>query len=180
MDNNYPSEKRDFNDNAAPQPQLFTTSQNQLYMNNNQNQENIYSKPIYPAKIQPNSNINQNQVNAYSKPICQPEGAQISQQYQQQNAIIVNQPRPIQGAVIIRNINFGTRPISTICPFCGACVTSVVEKSFNFCSCLLCLYTGALIYACIKAIIGKELFCYDAVHRCPNCGAILGNYKDLC
>ena len=49
-------------------------------MNNNQNQENIYSKPIYPAKIQPNSNINQNQVNAYSKPICQPEGAKISQQ----------------------------------------------------------------------------------------------------
>ena len=104
MDNNYPSEKRDFNDNAAPQPQLFTPSQNQLYMNNNQNQENIYSKPIYPAKIQPNSNINQNQVNAYSKPICQPEGAQISQQYQQQNAIIVNQPRPIQGAVIIISV----------------------------------------------------------------------------
>ena len=63
MDNNYPSEKRDFNENAAPQPQLFTPSQNQLYMNNNQNQENIYSKP----------NINQNQVNPYSKPICQPE-----------------------------------------------------------------------------------------------------------
>ena len=149
-------------------------------MNNNQSQENIYSKPIYPAKIQPNSNINQNQVNAYSKPICQPDGAQISQQYQQKNGIIVNQLRPIQGAVIIRNINFGTRPISTVFPFCGACITSVVEKSFNFCSCLLCLYIGVVIYACIKAIIGKELFCYDAVHRCPNCGAILGNYKDLC
>ena len=141
MATNYPSDKREFQTEKPTYPQ-------QPYMNNNQNNINVYS--------------NQN----------------IQRMNNQPNQIIVNQP--VQPAIIVTNANIGTSPIATTCVCCGHQITTVVETSLNICSCLLCCYTGLFLYLLIKLCLGKDLCCCDAIHRCPNCGAILGTYKDSC
>ena len=70
----------------------------------------------------------------------------------------------------------GLSPVSTTCPFCRTTVTTTVEESFNCCACLLCCYTGILIYVCIQLCNDKSILCCDATHRCPNCGAVIGQY----
>ena len=93
-------------------------------------------------------------------------------QYAVQPAIVVNQVSP----VIVRMPKLGLSPVSTTCPFCRTTVTTTVEQSFNCCACLLCCYTGFLVYACIQLCNDKSILCCDATHRCPLCGGIIGQY----
>ena len=135
----YPSEKRDMN-NQGQAPPTFPQQQCIQYQPN-----------VYP--------------NQYGQPIQQ-------QPTYMQPAIIVNQPSP----VVVNLSNIGLDPISTICPYCRNPITTTVEKSWNCCSCLLCCYTGLLIYACIQLCNNKSLLCCDATHKCPNCGCTVANY----
>ena len=89
-----------------------------------------------------------------------------------QPAIVVNQVSP----VVVNMPKLGLSPIATTCPFCRTTVTTTVEESFNCCACLLCCYTGILIYVCIQLCNDKSILCCDATHRCPNCGAVIGQY----
>ena len=112
----------------------------------------------------PNQNNYPQQPIPYSQPIIQ--GTAYP------NAVIVNQPVIISGT----NQFFSSSPISTTCQFCKASVTTSVEKSFNILACLLCLFTGFLIFACIQCCSGKDILCCDATHKCPNCGNMVGRY----
>ena len=94
----------------------------------------------------------------------------------QPNTILVNQP--VQPVIIVTIANIGTSPIATTCVCCGHQITTVVETSLNICSCLLFCYTRFFLYFFIKVCMGKDIFCCDAIHRCPHCQAIIGTYKD--
>ena len=118
-------------------------------------------------KLEINNLQNQNPSN-YGNPINQ-------QPYPVQNTLpTLNQFQPLY--VNIVNTQFGTKPVSINCQFCKAPVTTLVNKSFNICSCLLCWFTSFLLWACCQIVRKKELNCCDAKHTCPNCGQILGYY----
>ena len=89
--------------------------------------------------------------------------------------VVINQTQPQILRVI--SLQFGTHPIAITCQFCRSPITTVVEKSFNCCSCLLCYFTSLIFWIIIQAVRGKEINCWNAVHSCPNCGQILGKYS---
>ena len=134
------------------------------------NEKRIYNQDQAPVQqYYPQQPGIQNQPlvynNQYGQPI-QPQGVYM------QPAIIVNQASPI----VTNNSNAGLSPYTTVCPFCRSQITTSVETSWNCCACLLCCYTGFLIYACIQLCNNKSLLCCDATHRCPNCGSIISHY----
>ena len=90
-------------------------------------------------------------------------------------AIVVNQNSP--SVIVVPNIVWGTVPVSITCPFCRQPITTVVEKSFNCATCCLCWCTGLLLFICIQSCSGKEIGCCDAVHKCPFCSNIVGQYS---
>ena len=109
------------------------------------------------------------------------QGQQAAYQYGQpvqsvvvQPAVVVNQESPV--VVVVNMPKLGLSPITTACPFCRAEITTVVEESFSYGACLLCCYTGFLIYVCIQLCNNKSILCCDATHRCPLCGGIIGQY----
>ena len=89
--------------------------------------------------------------------------------------IVVNQNSP--SVIVVPNIVWGTVPVSITCPFCRQPITTVVEKSFNCATCCLCWCTGLLLFICIQSCSGKEIGCCDAVHKCPFCSNIVGQYS---
>ena len=93
----------------------------------------------------------------------------------QGSGIVVNQGT----SAIVVNPGFvlGTVPVSILCPFCKRPITTIVEKNFNCGTCLLCWCTGLLLFICIQSCSGKEIGCCDAVHKCPNCGNVVGEYS---
>ena len=117
---------------------------------------------------QPNNVMNNN----YGQPIRQnmPNYINPSQ------PIMYNQVQPQPQIVNMVNTQFGTQPVSLTCQFCQTPVTTVVEKSFSICSCLLCWCTGFVFWVCVQCCRKKEINCCDAKHKCPNCGQYLGSY----
>ena len=104
-------------------------------------------------------------------------GQPVMIQPMQGGAIVVNQATPT--VIISRPLNLGTSPVSTTCPFCRNFVATVVEQSFNCGTCCLCWCTGFCFFALFQLCRGKDICCYDAVHKCPRCGKIIGTY-DSC
>ena len=92
-----------------------------------------------------------------------------------QQPVVTNQVQP--QVVNVINYNFGTTPIMMNCQFCKSPINTTVEKQWNCCTCCLCWMTGLVFFICVQSCRGKELCCYDAVHKCPNCGQILGYYN---
>ena len=84
-------------------------------------------------------------------------------------AVVVNQSTP----AVIRTYEFG----SSQTLFCRCAVTTNTECEFNCGSCCLCLLTGCLCFMCIQLCRGKSICCNDTIHKCPNCGHILGRYS---
>ena len=146
-------------DKSAEQP-IKPPQSLTLYSKNNNNYGNPINQQSYPTQNPP--------FPAQNTPYtCQP--------YPIQNSIpVINQVQP--PVVNVVNTQFGTKPVSITCQFCKAPITSVVNKSCNFCNFLLCCCTTLICWICIQACRGKELNCCDAQHTCPNCGKILGNY----
>ena len=91
-----------------------------------------------------------------------------------QPQIVVNQVAPTVAVVtpIVKST-----PYLTVCPFCNNQVMTTSIKTFNCCTCLLCWCTGLVCFCIIQACRGKDITCYDAEHKCPNCGRTLGMYN---
>ena len=133
----------------------------------------------YPSEKRGMSNTPQQQVNVYQNQPAfngqQQYGAPIMVSSYTQRTVVVNQAIP--SVVIAQNPVFGTLPVSIICPFCRQPITTIVEKSFNCATCLLCWCTGLLLFICIQMCSNKEIGCCDAIHKCPVCGNIIGQYS---
>ena len=91
-------------------------------------------------------------------------------------AIVVNQIVPITTSPKIIHTSF---PFPTICQYCGAHVTTIAEQTCNCGACCLCCITGWLLFMCIQSCHGKDFCCYDAIHKCPSCGMVIGGYSAL-
>ena len=100
--------------------------------------------------------------------------SQLSQVPQNNRVIVVNQISPVLasgGGLNSPNSFF------TICQFCNHQVMTITKASFNCGTCLICFCTGWLIYIIIQLSRGKDLFCRDVEHKCPNCGRVIGIYR---
>ena len=91
-----------------------------------------------------------------------------------QPQIIVNQVTP---AVTVAIPATRATPYLTVCPYCRNQVMTSSIQTFNCCTCLLCWCTGLIWFCIIQSIRGKDIGCYDAVHKCPNCGQTIGIYE---
>ena len=91
-----------------------------------------------------------------------------------QPQIIVNQVTP---AVTVAIPAMQATPYLTVCPYCRLQVMTSSIQTFNCCTCLLCWCTGLIWFCIIQSIRGKDIGCYDAVHKCPNCGQTIGIYE---
>ena len=164
------SEKRDINGDAPPQSQMYQSPQPQMYQSP---QNQMYQSP--QNQSYQNYAINQpNQVYGYPQQIAQSQYGQGMQP----NILVINQPIP--NRIVVANMaKIGTSPFSCTCIFCGVPITTSVETSCNCCACLLCCWTGFLLYACIQICSGRDICCCDAIHRCPNCKRVVGTYSAL-
>jgi len=99
------------------------------------------------------------------------------QTYPSQQHVVNNQAQPQIVQVVQGAQQFGTQPVSMTCQFCQKPVTTEVIKKCNCCACCLCCFTGLFIWICIQCCRNKEINCWDAQHKCPNCQQILGNYQ---
>ena len=108
----------------------------------------------------------------------------------QPNYVVINQIKPLQ------HVFHGYYPVKRKCPFCGANIKTQVEKSFNCASfimylfCAVFLVLGTLNGNCTcsggdcncdcNCTCCKTCYCcYDAIHHCPNCKKVIGEY-DSC
>ena len=87
-------------------------------------------------------------------------------------AIVVNQVVPSYGVIA-----HTSSPFSTVCPSCKSQITTTSVQTFNCGTCLLCCWTGYILFICIQLCRGKDICCYDAVHRCPACGQTVAVYN---
>ena len=108
---------------------------------------------------------NQNHVSPYGQPTLDSNRGAMAQQ------VIVNQPVRVIDPKI-----FSTVPIALSCMFCHKPVTTQVKTTCNYCACLLCWFTFLAFYAIVQCCRGKDCCCYDAEHRCPHCGNVVGTY----
>ena len=93
--------------------------------------------------------------------------------------IFISQEGPLPVHCIpLSDINkWGSLPHTVTCPFCHQNVTTSVEASCNMGSCCLCFWLSCIIWAVILLIMGKEIGCADATHKCPNCKNVIGVYR---
>ena len=94
-----------------------------------------------------------------------------------QNQIVQNQEVPY-----VRT-NFEVNRSSSFYTTCQYCQKKIMTKSiqtFNCCTCIFCCCTGCLIYSVIQIIRGKDICCYDAEHRCPECKQVICEYHSCC
>ena len=89
----------------------------------------------------------------------------------QYSSIIKNAPlTPIKAP------KFKTQPVSTTCSSCRRRIITRTKLKFNCLACFCFLLTGVL-YICVQACSDKNICCCDVIHRCPECGAFLGEYE---
>ena len=70
---------------------------------------------------------------------------------------------------------FRTQPISTTCRFCQCHIITSTETKFNCLACFCFLLTN-ILYICVQLCADNNICCCDVIHRCPNCGRVLGKY----
>ena len=150
MDNNFPSDNRELNQNCPP---AFQPVGVQINQQSYQPQQGYPLQQGYPIQ--------------QGLPPQQMYGQPIIVSPINTNALVVNQPT--------EKIVFGRAPLAACCPYCRANITTVVEDvcngaAFSFCCICFC------IYACYQSSRGKDLGCSDTKHRCPNCKRVIGSY----
>ena len=89
-----------------------------------------------------------------------------------ETSIVVNQVAP--GISMIADTYL---PFETECPFCKKEITTTAIQTFNCGTCCLCYFTGLFLFCCIQLCRGKDICCYDAVHKCPECGKTVAVYN---
>ena len=108
---------------------------------------------------------NQNHISSYGQPALDSNQGAMSQQ------VIVNQPVRVIDPKI-----FSTVPLALSCMFCHKSITTQVTTSYNCGACLLSWFTCFVFYAIVQCCRGKDCCCYDAEHKCPYCGKVVGTY----
>ena len=93
--------------------------------------------------------------------------------------IIDNQSIKTQSTAYNDEYNFGTSRTLAKCLFCGKHIKTDVALTCNYEACFLFLITGFFCYFFIKCCLKKDLFCCDAIHKCPECGGIIGVYHAI-
>ena len=109
----------------------------------------------------------------YAAPI-QPTPIAVTSPNDQTQAVMVNQP------IIVAPVlppTLGGSPAFMICPNCKQNITTNVEKKWSWGSCCLCCWTGVVIWIIIQYLRKKDITCYDATHKCPNCGRTVGQFE---
>ena len=109
----------------------------------------------------------------------------LSQNSQNQNenqtqTVMVGVAIPVsnnQGNSIKNQIILKSTPAFVICPKCGYNGLTRTVTTCSIANCLCCLFTDPICWCCFQLCRGKDLNCYDAVHCCPRCSAVLGNYS---
>ena len=139
-------------------------------MSNNTNNFINPSQSFYPSDnqvtypIQQNSSIFMN----YNPNTVNPSNTQ--------NGLINNQLTSLPSSNLSVN-HLKSSPAFLICPNCnmlGASKTDQKLSASNFC-CGICF--GPIIWLAFQAIRGKDINCYDAIHKCSKCGVNLKNYS---
>ena len=119
--------------------------------------ENLYPAEGGPVPGQPVTPVVQPVVN---QPIYQPP--------------IVNQQQPV--AVYQQPlIKLKTSSVNIICPHCHNQVQTIVETKCNCLNCCFC-WCFCLLWLIVELVSDKDLNCQDAVHKCPSCGCVIGNF----
>ena len=150
---------------------------------------NMYGPPTYqpqpqmyqqPPPIQAPPQVAYQQP-MYQPPVYQPPASQpIIQVVQTNNNSPKTPVTTVEEVVhVTSNSHLTTSPVSAFCPFCKKNVVTVPETSCNFGNFLCFLFTYPLIFipwCFFQTSRGKELCCLDAIHKCPICGSIIGNY----
>ena len=130
---------------------------------------------------QPSMNSNNDFVKVYKikKPKSKAKKNKVKTQENinelEKNSVIVNN----QVTPYVRT-NFEVSKSSsfyTTCQFCKKKIYTKTNQHFNSCTCFFCCCTGCLIYVIVQLIRGKDLCCYDATHKCPECKQIIAEYN---
>jgi len=190
------TENTEENLNTEDKKDIQVTVQNTQENHTNENQQiNIESSPaLYsreqilnnPAtstqmQVQPNQNTLNNNVINYNQ--AQPVPIQTTQmegvRYVPLNGIIVNH----QIAVMPTIETVPTyKPYQMTCPYCTMTGMTVPEISWNCGACffIICCDIFFLGYlSLIRLCLRSDCCCYDAIHKCPNCGRIIAK-RDAC
>merc|ERR1711945_54936 len=84
---------------------------------------------------------------------------------------------PVQN-VVVQNVDFGSRPVTMVCPRCNNQITtntSAVTSTAQHIGCCLCCIFGGVFGCCLIP------YCMDSLqqvtHTCPLCKSTLGIYK---
>lgn len=85
--------------------------------------------------------------------------------------IVTNQIEPT-----VISVRFKSNPVSLFCTFCKRPITTKIKRKFNIVACCCCFFFS-IYYVCIQACRGKNILCCDVIHKCPNCGLVLGEYN---
>ena len=118
-----------------------------------------------------NQHIQEISIKGYAQPVLITEGNPKN--------IIDNQSIQTQSTAYNIECNFGTSRNSTMCLFCRKHIKTDVALTCNYEAFFLCLITGFFCYFFIKWCLKKDLFCCDVIHKCPECGNIIGVYHAL-
>ena len=68
------------------------------------------------------------------------------------------------------------KPIQKTCPYCTMTGMTVPEISWNCGACITIVLSDILLVGLLSLIrlcMGSDCCCYDAVHKCSNCGRII-------
>ena len=103
-------------------------------------------------------------------------GTAVVQTTSSTGAVVVNQQSPVAVVSVLDPRLFKSSSIVIQCPFCQNVISTEVQTSCSCCACCLCCWTGFIIYAIIQCCRGKDICCRDAVHTCPTCKKVVGNY----
>ena len=103
-----------------------------------------------------------------------------NKEYQVEEVVVYQQQIPVtnnQNTINTNQIIFKSTPVFVICPKCGYNGLTRTVTTCSIANCLCCLFTDPICWCCFQLCRGKDLNCYDAVHCCPRCSAVLGNYS---
>ena len=156
--NEYPTQEELISSQTPIQPQIQTPIQPQI------------QNPIQPQIQNPIQPQIQN-------PIIITQGVQTNQASQ---PFIVSSQQILPSNVQTINsnlISLKSFPVSCVCPLCGYSGYTKTINSFNIINFLCCWFTDPICWCCFQLCRGKDLNCNDAVHYCPRCHVVLGNYS---
>lgn len=87
---------------------------------------------------------------------------------------------PAFGAQVIATPNFGRTPVQCTCPRCRSIIVTRTEESVGVLAWLICfilVLVGCWLGCCLIPFCISDI--QNIQHYCPNCNALLGEYRPL-